>query len=57
MSGSNLGAEIDANEVVVRFNNAPTKGYEKDVGKKTSLRLTYRHFSRLSREAINAGWC
>ena len=40
MSGSNLGAEIDANEVVVRFNNAPTKGYEKDVGKKTSLRLT-----------------
>ena len=60
MSGSNLGAEIDANEVVVRFNNAPTKGYEKDVGKKTSLRLTnaiFQGYREKDDEAVLAKWC
>ena len=36
---SKLGSHIDANEFVIRFNNAPTKGHERDVGKKTSLRI------------------
>ncbi len=39
LKGSGLGSRIDANDVVVRFNNAPTKGYERDVGTKTSLRI------------------
>ena len=30
-----LGKVIDANEFVIRFNNAPTSGYERDVGTKT----------------------
>ena len=36
---SGLGAKIDANDYVIRFNDAPVAGYEKDVGSKTSLRI------------------
>ena len=36
------GKQIDANDVVVRINQAPTKGYEKYVGKKTTHRLLNR---------------
>ncbi|CAL6382045.1 unnamed protein product [Bathycoccus prasinos] len=60
MSGSNLGAEIDANEIVVRFNNAPTRGYEADVGKKTSFRLTnaiFQGYRENEKEAVLAKWC
>ncbi|XRB01663.1 sialyltransferase [Pycnococcus provasolii] len=37
--GSNLGREVDAAEMVMRFNAAPTKGLEKFVGSKTTFRL------------------
>uniref|UniRef100_UPI00358FC18C beta-galactoside alpha-2,6-sialyltransferase 2 isoform X2 n=1 Tax=Myxine glutinosa TaxID=7769 RepID=UPI00358FC18C len=37
--GSNLGSEIDTHDYVMRFNSAPTAGFEKDVGRKTSIRL------------------
>lgn len=34
-----MGAEIDAHDVVLRFNFAPTVGYEKFVGTRTHLRM------------------
>lgn len=39
MTGSDRGAEIDRKECVIRMNDAPTKGYQSDVGQRTSLRV------------------
>ncbi|KAI4809124.1 hypothetical protein KUCAC02_018035 [Chaenocephalus aceratus] len=36
-----LGSRIDEYDVVVRLNEAPVKGYRKDVGTKTTIRITY----------------
>ena len=33
---------IDAHQVVLRFNNVPTKGYEENVGSKTTFKLLNR---------------
>ncbi|XP_069498510.1 CMP-N-acetylneuraminate-beta-1,4-galactoside alpha-2,3-sialyltransferase isoform X2 [Ambystoma mexicanum] len=41
LANKSLGAKIDEYEVVIRLNSAPVKGYEKDVGSKTTLRITY----------------
>ncbi|XP_040915186.1 alpha-N-acetylgalactosaminide alpha-2,6-sialyltransferase 6 [Toxotes jaculatrix] len=37
--GSQAGDEIDHTECVIRMNDAPTLGYENDVGSRTSLRV------------------
>ncbi|CAD6998663.1 unnamed protein product [Ceratitis capitata] len=39
LSGSKLGRFIDTHDVVMRFNDAPTHGYEGDVGSKTTIRV------------------
>ncbi|XP_042284451.1 ST3 beta-galactoside alpha-2,3-sialyltransferase 3b isoform X1 [Thunnus albacares] len=36
-----LGSRIDDYDVVVRLNEAPVAGYSRDVGTKTTLRITY----------------
>ena len=36
------GAVIDAHDLVLRYNDAPTKGYEESVGRKTTWRLLNR---------------
>uniref|UniRef100_A0A667XXV1 Alpha-N-acetylgalactosaminide alpha-2,6-sialyltransferase 6 n=1 Tax=Myripristis murdjan TaxID=586833 RepID=A0A667XXV1_9TELE len=37
--GTQAGAEIDHTECVIRMNDAPTQGYEADVGNRTSVRV------------------
>jgi hypothetical protein len=39
-----LGNKIDSNENIMRFNNAITKTYEKNVGSKTTHRILNCHF-------------
>ncbi|KAM9845381.1 LOW QUALITY PROTEIN: ST3 beta-galactoside alpha-2,3-sialyltransferase 3b [Aulostomus maculatus] len=41
LSNKSLGSRIDEYDVVVRLNEAPVTGYGKDVGTKTTLRITY----------------
>ncbi|XP_050325683.1 type 2 lactosamine alpha-2,3-sialyltransferase isoform X3 [Bactrocera neohumeralis] len=39
LSGAKLGRFIDSHDIVMRFNDAPTIGYEIDVGSKTTIRV------------------
>ncbi|XP_059196946.1 ST3 beta-galactoside alpha-2,3-sialyltransferase 3a isoform X2 [Centropristis striata] len=41
LSNKSLGQRIDDFDVVVRLNEAPVTGFEKDVGSKTTMRITY----------------
>jgi hypothetical protein len=37
------GSKIDNHDVIIRFNRAPTKGFKKHVGSKTTLRFINEH--------------
>lgn len=39
MLGAGVGKEIDQMGCVIRMNNAPTRGFERDVGTRTSVRV------------------
>lgn len=59
LRGRKLGGEIDAHEIVMRLNNAPTKGHEPDVGSRTSVRFTneaYQGFREAGDEAVIGKW-
>lgn len=41
LHGLELGHIVDQFDLVIRLNNAPVHGYERDVGNKTTIRMTY----------------
>lgn len=43
MTTNEWGESIDTYDIVIRFNHAPTEGYEKYVGSKTTLRIVNGH--------------
>lgn len=46
LKGTDYGSIIDSYNEVIRFNRAPTDGYESKVGKKTTLRVANTHVFR-----------
>ena len=54
-----LGKQIDENDVILRLNNAPTKGHEVDVGSRTTVRFTneaYQGMREHVTEALVGKW-
>ncbi|XP_017268559.1 ST3 beta-galactoside alpha-2,3-sialyltransferase 7 [Kryptolebias marmoratus] len=41
LHGSHLGSHIDQYDVIIRLNNAPVPGFERDAGSHTTIRLMY----------------
>ncbi|XP_029606518.1 CMP-N-acetylneuraminate-beta-1,4-galactoside alpha-2,3-sialyltransferase-like isoform X5 [Salmo trutta] len=41
LTNKSMGARIDEYNVIARLNEAPVSGYEKDVGSRTTMRITY----------------
>ncbi|XP_056410414.1 lactosylceramide alpha-2,3-sialyltransferase [Hyla sarda] len=54
LHGLQLGHAINKYDVVIRLNNAPVPGYERDAGSKTTIRMTYPEGAPVSeREYMN----
>ncbi|XP_022097482.1 CMP-N-acetylneuraminate-beta-1,4-galactoside alpha-2,3-sialyltransferase-like isoform X7 [Acanthaster planci] len=53
---TSLGKVIDNFDVVLRINDAPTKGYEKDVGSKTTMRMCYPESAFTKPEQFHGNW-
>ncbi|XP_042536831.1 alpha-N-acetyl-neuraminyl-2,3-beta-galactosyl-1,3-N-acetyl-galactosaminide alpha-2,6-sialyltransferase isoform X2 [Dipodomys spectabilis] len=67
MLGSGLGSQIDTAECVLRMNQAPTMGFEADVGQRSTLRVishtsvplllrNYSHYFQQARDTIYVVW-
>lgn len=67
MLGSGLGAQIDGAECVLRMNQAPTVGFEADVGQRSTLRVVshttvplllrnYSHYFQQARDTLYVVW-
>ncbi|XP_041803768.1 ST3 beta-galactoside alpha-2,3-sialyltransferase 7 [Chelmon rostratus] len=41
LHGSHLGSHIDQYDIIIRMNNAPVPGFERDAGSRTTIRLMY----------------
>lgn len=58
LTGSKRGEEIDRSECVIRMNDAPSIGYQQDVGRRTSLRVvahsSLQRVLRTRQELLNA---
>eukprot|EP00241_Pyramimonas_parkeae_P002642 CAMPEP_0114241566 /NCGR_PEP_ID=MMETSP0058-20121206/9698_1 /TAXON_ID=36894 /ORGANISM="Pyramimonas parkeae, CCMP726" /LENGTH=452 /DNA_ID=CAMNT_0001354095 /DNA_START=138 /DNA_END=1496 /DNA_ORIENTATION=- len=52
---TSFGADIDAHDVVVRLNAAPTKGFERHVGKRTTVRVINNMLGRVLVSKV-PGW-
>uniref|UniRef100_A0A8C6XAZ3 Lactosylceramide alpha-2,3-sialyltransferase n=1 Tax=Naja naja TaxID=35670 RepID=A0A8C6XAZ3_NAJNA len=48
LRGLELGSTFDHFDIVIRLNDAPVQGYTNDVGKKTTIRMTYPEGAALS---------
>ncbi|ERE71220.1 endoglin [Cricetulus griseus] len=67
MLGSGLGAQIDGAECVLRMNQAPTVGFEEDVGQRSTLRVishtsvplllrNYSHYFQQAQDTLYVVW-
>ena len=58
LTWSKRGREIDHSECVIRMNDAPSLGYQRDVGRRTSLRViahsSLQRVLRSRQELLNA---
>lgn len=58
LTGSKRGEDIDRSECVIRMNDAPSVGYQRDVGQRTSLRViahsSLQRVLRSRQELLNA---
>lgn len=49
LHGLQLGYILNQFDIAIRLNNAPVRGYSKDVGNKTTIRMTYPEGAQLSK--------